>query len=148
MGGSIRGGPRVLSPEFGCGQRGFNQQSGKSNAYRKFFKPPKLRGVPAPCLRLAKISLEIRKGARISGAFCSVRIIRKETKFLRGNKKPSGDDKRTCWASQTVKVTVNAMANPVHVLLSSLVILGRALCTNRALACLMPRGFWVISTLS
>jgi hypothetical protein len=46
------------------------------------------------------------------------------------NNRPPEGDKLICWASQTVKVTVNATANPVHLLLRSLVTLGLAKYTN------------------
>ena len=44
-------------------------------------------------------------------------------------------------ALQTVKVTVNARANPVHLRLRSWMVRGEANCTDTALACLMPRVF-------
>jgi hypothetical protein len=52
--GAMRGGPRVLSPEFGWGQRVFNRQAGAINAYRKHFDSSKERGGPDACLRPAK----------------------------------------------------------------------------------------------
>src|SRR5471032_3011967 len=87
------------------------------------------------------------KGPRTGGAFCSGSIIRMEARFLIGNKREPEGDKSICSASQTVKVTVNATANPVHLLLRSLVTLGFAKCTDRALARLMPRNFSVIVVL-
>ena len=44
-------------------------------------------------------------------------------------------------ASQTVNDTANATIHPVHLLLLFLVTLGKAKCTNKASARLMPRGY-------
>jgi hypothetical protein len=79
----------------------------------------------------------------MGGVFCSGRIVRNKASFWLDNEKPSEGDKPICWASQTVKVTVNATANPVHLLLRSVVTLRLAKCTDRALACPMPRDFRV-----
>jgi hypothetical protein len=68
--------------------------------------------------------------------------VRKNARFLSGDTKEPEGEKPTCCASQTVKVTVSATANPVHLLLCFLVTLGLAKCTNRTSACLMPRGFY------
>jgi hypothetical protein len=132
----------VLSAELGWGQSTFSQQLGEINTYWKHFETSKERGVPEACLRLAKAWLEIRMGVRTGGAFCSGRTIWKEATLLMGGKKEGSEgDKPICRASQAVKVTVSAAANPVHLLQHSLVTLGFAKCTDRALACPMPRDF-------
>ncbi len=143
----MRGGPRVLSPDFGCEMSASIELKGVIKAYWKSFVPSKARGVPAACLRLEKPSLTNRRGERTGGAFCSLRTVRAATAFLLDNE-PSEGDKPICWASQTVKVTVSATANPVHLLLRSLVALVFAKCTDRALACLMPREFYAKVALS
>jgi hypothetical protein len=105
-------------------------------------EPSKERGEEEICLRLAKNWLEIRMGERMGAAFCAGRAIWKEAVLLLiGGKEGSEVDKPTCRASHAVKVTVSATASPVHLLQHSLVTLGFAKCTDRALARLMPRDF-------
>jgi hypothetical protein len=58
-------------------------------------------------------------GAKMRGVFCSGRTVCNDAKSLNDNKKPFEGDKSICRASQAVKVTVNATANPINRLLRS-----------------------------
>ncbi len=85
----------------------------------------------AGCLRQIIVSLPLRKGASVGAVFCSGNAVWATTTLAAPNAVRSEAERQVCCASQTVKVTVNAAANPVHPLLRSWVDLGVSKCTDR-----------------
>ncbi len=136
----MRGGPRVVSPAV-------NWHESEAKKWARSVGPisdrpgGKARVDSTGGRRLAAASLRGRKAARTGVAFCSGRTDRARTGDGPLKKAVSEGDKPICCASQTVKVTVKATANPVHLLLRSSVALGFAKCTDGASACPMPRVY-------
>lgn len=107
------------------------QQTGAIRLYCIPLESSSWREEPESWLRPpTRPPLEMRNGPRSLGVFCTGRLIWKETSLWVVNKRSPEGDKPICWASQTVNVTVNATANPVHLLLRLWVTLGLAKCTN------------------
>ncbi len=90
---------------------------------------PSARDVSHGCLRLTSNSVA-RKGARTGVVFCSGSTLPVKTAFQPWAKALAEVDRPICWAPQTVHVTVNATAQPVHLLLRSSVALSVANCTD------------------
>jgi len=70
-------------------------------------------------------SVEIQTKPAARGVFCSVGLLWQAGPLFHENE-TAEDVRPVCWASQTVKVTVNAAINPVHLLRRTLVTLGLA----------------------
>jgi hypothetical protein len=122
------GGPRVVSPAVDWHERSSGVRAGKAHPEGRGFG---VRHDSTGCLRLASTSVVARKGASTGVAFCSgsTHWAMKDSTSLVNSR--AEDEKPVRCAAQTVHVTVNATAKPVHLLLRSSVALGFAKCTDR-----------------
>ncbi len=102
--------------------------------------PPRVRGASTGCFRLTSSSLA-RKGASTGVAFCSGRTLPAMAARQPSLKEVAEVDRPVCCAAQTVHVTVNATAQPVHFLLRSGVALGFAQLHGQGLSTHYAKGF-------
>jgi hypothetical protein len=124
------GGPRVVSPAFDWHESNSGTGIGRVGPHGQAAGPTD-RANSTGCLRRASASLAGRKGASTGVVFCSGRTLRARIELSTPAKAEAGDDRPVCCAAQTVHITVNATAKPVHFLLRSWVALGVAKCTDR-----------------
>ncbi len=141
----MRGGPRVFSPAMGWGRKQIEAAGEGSVRSRIAGAAVKARGASTGCLRLTRNSLA-RKGASTGVAFCSGRTRSARWRHAPSVKDwPPEGDRPICCASQTAKLTVNATANPVHLLARSWVALGFANCTAGVKHALCQGVSWQIT---